>query len=53
MTAKKKKPAGAETTSGKTKGNWSQAIKDAMKKKSPDGGWPAPDGRYGNKKTPG
>jgi len=53
MKAKVKKPAGAENASGKTKGNWSQAIREALKKKSPDGGWPAPDGRYGNKKKPG
>jgi hypothetical protein len=53
MKAKQKKPAGAAADPASSRGNWSQAIKDAMNRKKADGGWPAPDGRYGNKKKPG
>jgi hypothetical protein len=28
-----------------------KAIETALKKKKPEGGWPEPPGRYGNKKT--
>ena len=50
MKAKEKKPASAAPEPVKTKGNWAQAIKDALKKTKAKGGWPEPDGRYGNKK---
>ncbi len=50
MKAKEKKPADTAPERVKAKGNWAQAIKDAMKKPKPDGGWPEPAGRYGTKK---
>ena len=50
MKAKEKKPASLEPEQVNTKGNWAQAIKDALKKTKPKGGWPEPDGRYGSKK---
>lgn len=50
MKAKEKKSASAAPESVKTKGNWAQAIKDALNKTKPDGGWPDPAGRYGAKK---
>lgn len=53
MKAKEKKAAGAKPAAVTGKGNWAQAIKDAMNRKKQDGGWPAPEGRYGNKKKPG
>lgn len=50
MKTKAKKPASPEPGRVNTKGNWAQAIKDALKKTKPKGGWPEPDGRYGTKK---
>jgi len=50
MKAKEKKPASPEPEQVNPKGNWAQAIKDALKKTKPKGGWPEPDGRYGSKK---
>lgn len=50
MKAKEKKPASPEPGHVSTKGNWSQAIKEALKKTKPNGGWPEPEGRYSNKK---
>lgn len=50
MKAKEKKPASAKPEREKPKGNWAQAIKDALNKTKPAGGWPEPAGRYGTKK---